>query len=80
MKVLLFNIKGRSDRKCINKDLAGGMGTGTWIGDSLRARIFEYVKRKNVVLPEITIAYIAAIFKKAGWEVQLVEVGAGLDF
>ena len=80
MKVLLFNIKGRSDRKCINKDLAGGMGTGTWIGNSLRARIFEYVKRKNVVLPEITIAYIAAIFKKAGWKVELVEVGAGLDF
>ena len=80
MKVLLFNIKGSSDRKCINKDLAGGMGTGTWIGDSWRARIFEYVKRKNVVLPEITTAYIAAIFKKAGWEVQLVEVGQGLDF
>jgi anaerobic magnesium-protoporphyrin IX monomethyl ester cyclase len=80
MKVLLFNIKGASVRKCINKDLAGGMGTGTWIGDSWRARIFEFVKRKNVVLPEITIAYITAIFKKAGWEVQLVEVGQGLEF
>jgi len=80
MKVLLFNIKGSSARKCINKDLCGGMGSGTWIGDSWRARIFEYVKRKNVVLPEITIAYIAAIFGKANWEVELVEVGQGLDF
>jgi len=80
MKVLLFNIKGRLARKCINKDLAGGMGTGTWIGDSLRARIFEYVKRKNVILPEITTAYIVAIFKKADWETELVEVGQGLNF
>ena len=80
MKVLLFNIKGASARKTINKDLAGGMGTGTWIGDSWRARIFEFVKKANVVLPEITIAYIAAIFKKAGWEVELIEVGGGLDF
>lgn len=79
MKVSLFDIKARFSKKCVNKDLAGGMGTGTWVGDSLRARIFEYVKKKSVVLPEITTVYLAAIFKRAGWEVELVEVERGLE-
>ncbi|TSD02221.1 MAG: hypothetical protein Athens071424_159 [Parcubacteria group bacterium Athens0714_24] len=73
MKIVLFDVKPASSnsKKCINKDLAGGMGTGTWIGNSLRARIFEWVKRKNVVLPVLTTAYLASIFKKAGWEVEV---------
>lgn len=79
MKVLLFEIKARDSKKCVNKDLAGGMGTGTWIGKSWRAKFFEYVKKKSVVLPEITSAYLAAIFKNAGWEVERVEVGRWLE-
>ncbi|MFH1523306.1 MAG: radical SAM protein [Patescibacteria group bacterium] len=74
MKVLLFDIQAKNDKGCVNKDLAGGMGTRTWVGNSLRARIFEYVKKRNVILPDITLAYLIAIFKKAGWEVELVEV------
>lgn len=73
MKVILLNIKAAAGRKCVNKDLAGGLGTGTWVGDSLRARIFEWVKKNNVVLPELAIAYLAAIFKKFGWAVKVVE-------
>ncbi|MDD4902810.1 MAG: radical SAM protein, partial [Patescibacteria group bacterium] len=73
MKVILLDIKGASVRKCINKDLSGGMGTGTWVGDSLGARIFERVKKSNVVLPEITAAYLSAIFKKFGWEVKVTD-------
>ena len=73
MKVILLNIKAIVGRKCVNKDLAGGLGTGTWVGDSFRARIFEWVKKSNVVLPELNIAYLAAIFKKFGWEVKVVE-------
>ncbi|MBI2610134.1 radical SAM protein [Candidatus Giovannonibacteria bacterium] len=79
MKVLLLNIEARSDKKCINKDLAGGMGTGTWIGNSLRARIFEKTKKSNVVLPVITSPYLAAIFKKGGWEVKVLHIGKGTD-
>ena len=74
MKVLLLQIKGKSAKKCINKDLAGGLGTGTWVGNSFLARIFEWVKKKNVILPEITIAYLAAIFRKAGWDFELTEI------
>jgi anaerobic magnesium-protoporphyrin IX monomethyl ester cyclase len=80
MKVLLIDIKGRSAKKCINKDLAGGMGTGTWVGSSLRARLFEYVKKKNVVIPNITAAYLTAILKKAGWEIKLIEIDRETDF
>ena len=79
MKALLFQIEGASTRKCINKDLAGGLGTGTWVGDSFWARIFERVKKSNVVLPEITLAYLIAIFKKAGWEVELVGDGGKVE-
>lgn len=75
MKVLLFEIQARNRKKCVNKDLAGGMGTGTWIGNSFRARVFEYIKKKNVVLPEITTAYLVAIFRRAGWEVKLIKMG-----
>lgn len=74
MKVVILNIKPRPGRKCINKDLAGGLGTGTWVGDSFLARVFEKVKKANVVLPELTNAYLLAIFKKAGWQTELVEI------
>lgn len=80
MKVLLFDIKARSSKKCINKDLAGGMGTGTWVGHSLRGRLFRYVKKKNVVLPVISTAYIVAILKKAEWYVKLVTINDNTDF
>ena len=73
MKVLLLSIKAASRRKCVNKDLAGGMGTGTWVGNSIRARVFEWVKKKNVVLPEIATPYLAAIFKKNGWIVRFFD-------
>ncbi len=73
MKVLLLNTKSLAKKKCINRDLAGGLGTGTWVGQSLRARLFEYIKRRSVVLPEITEAYLVSIFKKAGWEVKCLE-------
>jgi len=80
MKVLIVEVKPKNKKKCINKDLAGGMGTGTWIGDSLKARIFEYTKRKSVILPNITNAYLVAIFKKHGWEVEYAEVDNINDF
>lgn len=79
MKVILFDIKARSSKKCINKDLAGGMGTGTWIGNSLRARIFERTKKQNVVLPVLTTAYLVSIFKQAGWEAEICAVGKDSD-
>jgi len=72
MRVLLLDIEGKSKKKCINKDLAGGMGTGTWVGNSFLARVFEYVIKKNVIIPDIAPAYLSAIFKKAGWQVELV--------
>jgi len=74
MRVAIASVRPRSEKKCINKDLAGGLGTGTWVGGSWRARLFEYVKRKNVVLPEISAAYLTAIFKKNNWPVKFLEI------
>lgn len=77
MKALLLEILS-DDKRCVNKDLAGGMGTKDWIGNTLRARIFEQTKKRNVVLPHLAIAYLSAIFSNNGWEVQIAEV-RGLD-
>jgi len=74
MKVIICNIRAKSQKKCINKDLAGGLGTGTWVGNSWRARFFEYVKKKNVVLPEISSAYLTAIFEANNWPVKFLEI------
>jgi len=74
MKVLIVEVKPNNKKKCINKDLAGGMGTGTWVGESLKARIFEYTKKNSVLIPNITIAYLIAIFKERNWEVEFEEI------
>src|SRR3989338_8885582 len=74
MQVILLEIKSHLKRKCVNKDLSGGMGTATWVGNSWRARIFERAKKMSVVLPEITNAYLAAIFKKFNWQVKVIEI------
>jgi len=68
MKINLISIEARG-RGCVNKDLAGGMGTRTIIGDSIPARILEFVKTRSVKLPPLSLAYLAAIFSKKGHEV-----------
>lgn len=71
MRIALLDINLRK-RGCINKDAAGGFGTATVVGNSFPARILELVKKKGVKLPLISLGYLAAIFKKAGHNVEYV--------
>jgi len=71
MKIVLFNIK--SNRiECVNKDLSGGMGTATSIGNGWRAKLLEWAKKQSVVLPVISLAYCAAVLKSQGCEVEVI--------
>lgn len=72
MKIALF-VSNYQGRGCANKDLAGSMGTRSLIGDSWRARLLELVKKRSVALPIISLAYLAAIFKKFNHQVEYWE-------
>lgn len=68
MKITLLNVQSKR-RECFNKDVMGGFGDVTKIGDSWRARILE--KRKKVRLPLFSLAYISGILKKNGHKIRL---------
>lgn len=72
MKITILNVKSPK-AKTINKDLAGGYGTGTHIGNSLRAKIIEWLKKNNIKLPILAAGYIAAIFSEEGHSVEYLE-------
>lgn len=70
MNIYLVQNKSNKKNKMVNKDLAGGFGTGTYFGNSLRARILTWVKRKSIVMPSLTLAYISAILKNNGHQIS----------
>jgi len=59
-----------SKKGVVNKDVNGGLGTRTQIGDSYGARILEYLKKANVILPLIEYGYVASILKAKGHKVD----------
>lgn len=69
MKIVLIEILNK-EKGCANKDLAGGMGNRTWVGNSLRARIIEFIKARSVKIPPLNLAYIHAIFRQYNHEVS----------
>jgi radical SAM superfamily enzyme YgiQ (UPF0313 family) len=54
----------------INKDVNGGLGTRTQIGNSFRAKFLEYIKKTNVILPLIEYGYVASILKTKGYKID----------
>lgn len=63
-----------SRKGVVNKDVNGGLGTRTKIGNSVRARILEQIKKSGVVLPLLEFGYLAAILKQKGHEVAVEKV------
>lgn len=68
MKICILDLPPRG-RGCINKDVNGGFGTATKIGDSFFAKFIERSKKKGVRLPILTLGYAAAILRKNGHQV-----------
>lgn len=71
MRVALLEITAQRP-ECVNKDFMGGYGWAFHIGRSLPARMIELVKKKGEKVPILYFAYLAAIFRDHGHEVQLL--------
>jgi radical SAM superfamily enzyme YgiQ (UPF0313 family) len=56
-----------------NKDVAGGFGSVTSIGDSVRARIIQRKKKRGDRLPLLSYALYSAIFRQNGHNVTFHE-------
>lgn len=71
MKISLLNVLSER-RECVNKDVMGGFGEATSIGDSIGARLIERLKKNGVKLPIFSLAYLAAIFSQNNHEVEFI--------
>jgi len=70
MKIYLIQNKSNRKGQMVNKDLAGGFGTATNFGKSIWAKILLFMKGKGVIMPSLTLAYLAAIFKNDGHQLK----------
>src|SRR3989344_8935230 len=73
MNICLLNPTNELNGWAMNKDLAGGLGTLSYFGDSITSRILSFIKKRSVVLPIISFAYLQAILKKKGHNVCYLE-------
>lgn len=73
MKIALLNVVNKKRKEAMNKDLAGGMGTASSFGRSFLARILTFIKGKTIRLPIISFAFLQAILKEKGHEVEYFE-------
>lgn len=72
MKVVLLSA-GRH-KNCTLKDVAGGFGTVFTVGDSPFAKLLEVAKRRIASIPQVTLAYLAAILSREGASVRVLDV------
>lgn len=70
MKVVLLDVKKKYNSGWINRDLAGGFGSFTDMGDSFFTLMIGLLKRRGIKLPLLSFAYLAAIFDKEGHHVE----------
>lgn len=71
MKIVLLDVTPKG-RYHVYKDLAAGFGTKLIVGNSLRARLIEWAKKRFMRLPLVSFGYLAAIFRQSGHEVEYV--------
>ncbi len=73
IKVALMETTNPKTMSAMNKDLNGGFGTKDHYGDSITSKILMWIKKRGVKLPVITMAYLQAIFKANGSNVNYYE-------
>lgn len=73
MKIGLLNVVNKEKKYAMNKDLAGGMGTYSDFGKGILLGFLSLLKGKNLNLPVLTFAYIQAILKNKGHDVEYTE-------
>jgi len=75
MKIALLNIINQTKNGSMNKDLAGGMGTFSNLGSSWFSKILGKIKQRYIKIPVLAFAYLQAILKTKGYEVEYLEGG-----
>lgn len=73
MKIALVNVKNENKKGAMNKDLAGGMGTFSSFGNSIPSKLISLIKKRAIKLPIISFAFLQAIFKERGHDVDYIE-------
>ena len=63
----------------INRDLAGGFGSRSIMGDSILAKAITLAKRRGIRLPVMSLGYLASIFYSSGWEVEVCKNGDNIQ-
>jgi len=69
MNIALLEIESKR-KECINKDFMGGYGWAFNAGDSLPARMINFVKKRGEKLPIMAFGYLGAIFSEKGHSVE----------
>lgn len=57
----------------MNKDLNGGFGTADDYGNSFTSKIIKHLKKKNIRLPIISLAFLQALLKEKNHKVKYFE-------
>lgn len=73
MKICLLNITNKSKPGSMDKDLAGGLGTYSFLGNSLFARFLAIMKKQLIKIPLLAFANLQAILKNKGHEVGYLD-------
>jgi len=73
VKIALLNVLNLQKKGALNKDLAGGFGTFSIFGSSTTSKMISYAKKKSINLPIISFAFLQAILKEKGHEIQYIE-------
>ena len=71
MKVFLLDLL-ESPQGCNNKEVTGSYGS-VMTGEGGLSSIFAWMKRRNLKMPVVSMAYLNGIFKEAGHEVTYSE-------
>ena len=66
MKIALMHVENKRKGFALNKDLVGGYGNLSCIGDSLFSKFLSFAKRNSIKLPVLSLAYLQAILKSRG--------------
>jgi len=69
MKITLLSVKSKR-KECINKDFMGGFGWAFNAGNSLGAKLINFLKKRGEALPIMSFGYLAAIFASDGHKVS----------
>lgn len=68
MRITLLDVQPEKGK--LNRDFAGGFGTGYQVGDTLFSKLLQTMRSRTEFLPFMSFGYIASILTENGHEVE----------